>query len=328
MGKTNIEWTDETWNPTRGCSRVSPGCGGPHNEGGCYAERQAIRQAGPGGAYEGLVKSTPNGPRWTGEIRLAEDALQAPLHWKKPRRVFVNSMSDLFHERLTFHDILRVFDVMLDPRCEKHTFQILTKRPERAEAWFKTVAYKFRLPRNVWIGVSVEDQKRADERIPILCRLPAEVRFLSCEPLLGPVDIEKWLTMNDPYDDGAQTCANRLHWIIVGGESGPRSRPMQLDWARRIVEHCEKWFVPCFVKQLGAVPLLAFYSAEGPDHAWHERHGKDGQVLVDGSEWDPSTDGQPPPRALLRMELRHSKGGDPTEWPEDLQVREWPEVRT
>jgi protein gp37 len=238
MGDTSIEWTDVTWNPVRGCSHVSEGCRN------CYAERFAARFSGPGQPYEGLVKlvareirqfKTVNGEptgdfrtvtrseaRWTGEVRLVPERLADPLSWRKPRRVFVNSMSDLFHETLTNEQIAAVFGVMA--AASKHTFQVLTKRPKRMLEWFrwldgygheamaveaamhlcrgaadkrKLEAYEravcghrpWPLP-NVWIGVSVENQSTTDERIPLLLQTPAAVRFVSYEPALGPVDFD------------------------------------------------------------------------------------------------------------------------------------------
>jgi protein gp37 len=223
---SNIEWTDRTWNPTRGCTRVSEGCRN------CYAERQAIRQSGPGGGYEGLVASHEGGPRWTGKVRFVAEKLAEPLRWKKPARVFVNSMSDLFHEGLSNEEIAAVFAVMA--LAPQHTFQVLTKRPARVLAWFAWASSRpahdgvgqggtlhpfqvladasgglvtvgalyaqrgggpapWPLP-NVWLGVSVENQKAADERIPLLLQTPAAVRFLSVEPMLGPVDLSRWLS--------------------------------------------------------------------------------------------------------------------------------------
>jgi protein gp37 len=206
---SEIEWTDETWNPTVGCSIVSPGC--TH----CYAMKQAERCEAMGMArYEGLTKRVNGNVVWTGEVRLVESVLEKPLHWRAPRRVFVNSMSDLFHEGLTDEQIEHVFAVMA--ACPQHTFQVLTKRPERMQTWFaRDTGWQHdvfrqagdmarRLGRdpewpcvwplpNVWLGVSVEDQRRADERIPLLLQAPAAVRFLSCEPLLGPVDLSRRL---------------------------------------------------------------------------------------------------------------------------------------
>src|SRR5882724_452217 len=223
---TGIEWTDATWNPVRGCSRVSPGCGGPGPHGGCYAEVMAARFSGPGQWGEGFAAMKTGDHRWTGKVELIESQLILPLHWKKPRRIFVNSTSDLFHEKLSDDAIDRVFAVIA--MCPQHTFQVLTKRPERMrhyvttkergfiiggeshieksqppmETWSDITARRqareriaarellsrWPLP-NVWLGTSVEDQERADERIPHLLATPAAVRFLSCEPLLGPIDL-------------------------------------------------------------------------------------------------------------------------------------------
>lgn len=208
---TPIEWTDETWNPTDGCEVCSPGCAN------CYAMRFAGRFAKKGERYHGLVSIAKNKRAiWTGESRLDAGKLAKPLHWKKPRRIFVNSMSDLFYEGFTNEQIAAVFGVMA--ACPQHTFQVLTKRAKRMREWFEwagrlnldelqyTAIQALRgtgaplcsrgttwpLP-NVWIGVSVEDQERADERIPELLRTPAAVRFLSCEPLLGELDLSRWL---------------------------------------------------------------------------------------------------------------------------------------
>ena len=210
MGDTNIQWTDAVWNCVRGCSRVSRGCG-DSTGGGCYAERQAIRFAYKGGPYKGLVKSTSHGPRWTGKVQLVESMLDLPLRWRKPRRIFVNSMSDLFHENLSDEAIFRVFMVM--QAAKRHTFQVLTKRPERmrdfARKWKSgdlpmptfgdgdnprpdQQEWTWPLP-NVWLGVSVEDQATADARIPVLLNTPAAVRFVSYEPALGAVDFSPYL---------------------------------------------------------------------------------------------------------------------------------------
>jgi protein gp37 len=209
---TTIQWTDETWNPTRGCSRVSEGCRN------CYAERIAARFSLPGNTFHGFAVRTPEGPRWTGEVTLLVDRLDQPLSWKLPRRVFVNSMSDLFHEHLGDDDISQVFAIMA--LCPQHTFQILTKRAERMRDYVQEMstdpdAYCFAWARqylrgdgrrtpelrsetwplpNVWLGVSVEDQGRADERIPLLLQTPAAIRFISAEPLLGPIDLRRWLS--------------------------------------------------------------------------------------------------------------------------------------
>jgi protein gp37 len=283
---TKIEWTDATWNPVRGCSRVSEGCRN------CYAEQFASRNL-PG--YEGLAK---NG-KWTGVVRLVPERLDQPLRWKRPRKIFVNSMSDLFHESLSNEQIAAVFGVMA--AAPQHTFQVLTKRPARMVEWFKWAGTEtldtlrecanvaMRSPRskvatsgntwplpNLWLGVSVENQAAADERIPLLLQTPAAVRFLSCEPLLGTVTLrEEWLhgrfiecpdeTQDKDTDpcNGCDGLGNRggdycgavrgpkVSWVIVGGESGPGARPMHPDWARSLRDQCFAAGVPFFFKQWG-----------------------------------------------------------------------------
>lgn len=289
MDKTKIEWTDATWNPIRGCSRVSEGC--RH----CYAETMAARFSGPGMPYEGLAQMTPSGPRWTGEVRLVPEHLEDPLRWKRPRRIFVNSMSDLFHESLTFDQIDRVLDVMVE--AGHHTYQILTKRAARAfeywnrpeterrarETWERCDGGKF--PgwplRQIWMGVSCEDQKTADERIPLLLQTPAAVRFVSCEPLIAPISLPLAYCLNcstyvgvklvnNDKDYGCMNCgcylnsmspANRpgtfhevapLDWVICGGESGPGARPLHPDWARSLRGQCRAAGVAFHFKQWGA----------------------------------------------------------------------------
>ncbi len=320
---TSIQWTDATWNPLRGCTPVSPGCLN------CYAMKQAHRFSGPGGAYEGLTKLTTKGPRWTGAIRLVPEALEEPLRWRKPRRVFVNSMSDLFHEDVPDVFIDRVFLVMA--RARMHTFQILTKRPARmadyrirlcsiatrewtaarllemfpgelfsvaAIDWISSALHRRTsspLP-NVWLGTSVEDQQRADERIPHLLRTPAALRFLSCEPLLGPLDLRPFDWLVPPNPDPLPLDGNfrikGIYWVIVGGESGPGARPFNIAWAESIIEQCRAAAAPCFVKQLGRLPYK--------------------QELGD-------------PKSK-RIRLSDSKGGVWDEWPHHLRVREFPEA--
>jgi len=262
--RAGIEWTDATWNPLRGCSRVSEGCRN------CYAERIAARFSGPGQPYEGLAERTAKGPRWTGKVALIESALYHPLRWRKPRRIFVNSMSDLFHQDVPDEWIDRVFAVMA--LAPQHTFQVLTKRPERMGAWFATgldtreedVATAMRridinsgfftdwpLP-NVWLGTSVEDQPTADARIPHLLAAPAAVRFVSAEPLLGPVDLTVYM-FGAHQTEETDWIARRLDWLIVGGESGPGARPMHPDWARSLRDQCAAASVPFFFKQWGGV---------------------------------------------------------------------------
>lgn len=310
---TTIEWTDRTWNPVRGCSRVSEGC--RH----CYAERQASRFAGPGQPWSGFAREG----RWTGRVELVRSKLHEPLRWRKPSRVFVNSMSDMFHESMSDEAIDRVFAAM--SRVPRHTFQVLTKRPNRMRAYLAhpdrpahllrvvddgiaSLEESARIARNwpwplpnVWLGVSVENQSTADARIPILLETPARVRFVSYEPALRPVDFSEWMREefltcawcgNAQADMGrdvaCEECGEHMpesrdqHWIdwlIVGGESGPGARPCDVSWIRSAVEQCRAAGVPVFVKQLGHCSGL---------------------------------------------DLSHPKGGDPSEWPADLVVREFP----
>jgi len=212
---STIEWTDATWNPVTGCTKVSPGCKF------CYAERMAKRLQAMGQ------------PRYREGFRttLQPDLLDAPLGWRKPRRIFVNSMSDLFHEQVPEGFIDDVFQVM--ERASWHSFQILTKRAER----LATLAPRLRWPSNVWVGVSVENQEVVP-RIEYLQTVPAAVRFLSVEPLLAPIH-------NLPLE--------RIDWVIVGGESGPKARPMQPGWVREIRDRCIESRVPFFFKQWGGV---------------------------------------------------------------------------
>jgi protein gp37 len=263
MASTKIEWTDAVWNPIRGCSRVSEGCRN------CYAERQAIRQSGPGGKYEGLVRihitpprpPTPERrePRWTGKVVFDEEKLKDPLGWKKPRRIFVNSMSDLFHERVEdnwIHEVIAIMAV-----CPQHTFQILTKRPTRMREFLSTHYVHISKFRNIWWGVSVEDQATADERIPLLLETPAAVRWISAEPLLGSIDL-RFLQPNNEVEIDALRGTHgvirphrgsnpSIDWVVVGGESGPGARPMHPDWARLLRDQCQTASVPFFFKQWG-----------------------------------------------------------------------------
>jgi protein gp37 len=258
LGDTKIEWATKTWNPLRGCSKVSEGCRN------CYAIRVAHRFGGPGQPYEGLTQTGPGGPNWTGKVTLVPDALELPLNWRKPQRVFVNSMSDLFHPEVPDDFIHQVWETMA--AAAQHTFQILTKRPERMRDWVRkhgnVVGTERPALTNVWLGVSVEDQKAADERIPLLLQTPAAVRFLSCEPLLGPVNLK----IEDGFLDhdvlaGRYTGPNgetdihmpteRIDWIIVGGESGPKARSADPDWFRSLHDQCQAAGVAFFFKQWG-----------------------------------------------------------------------------
>lgn len=214
MDKSAIEWTDATWNPVSGCTKVSPGCVN------CYAEAITLRFRKGGPFLPGFSTITSH-----------RDRLNKPLAWKSPRKIFVNSMSDLFHEDVSDSFIEDVFAIMAE--ATQHTFQILTKRHERLSA----LAPELEWPSNVWIGVSVENQHWADNRIPALLEVPANVRFLSVEPLLQQVDLRPHLAGID--------------WVIVGGESGPRARKMRIDWVRDIREACSDANVSFFFKQWG-----------------------------------------------------------------------------
>ena len=212
---SKIEWTQMTWNPVTGCSKVSQGCKY------CYAERLAKRLKEMG------VKRYKNGFA----VTLHEDIIELPIRWQQPRLIFVNSMSDMFHEQVPLEFIKRVFDTM--ERCPQHIFQILTKRSKR----LCEVSNQLPWPSNVWMGVSVEDM-RVLHRVYDLQQVPAYVRFLSCEPLIGPLN---GLPLKD------------IQWVIVGGESGPKARPMRKEWVESILQQCRKARVPFFFKQWGGV---------------------------------------------------------------------------
>lgn len=313
--KSAIEWTDATWNPVTGCSKVSPGCA--H----CYAATLAPRLARMG--QKGYTELPWIPENAAANVMLHEDRLAMPLRWTRPRRIFVNSMSDLFHELVPDAFIDRVFAVMA--MAPQHTFQVLTKRPERMRAWadewdaggaytevgihdgvfgmhqgmhLKGGYYRpWPLP-NVWLGTSVENQTWADRRIPELLSTPAAVRFLSCEPLLGPVDLGAGLRVSwrcswcRRYFSGRhrETCPecgrvgywtgshafNRpdsqtgpgIDWVIVGGESGPDHRPVDPAWVRSIRDQCQATGVPFLFKQ------------------WGGRTSKSGGRELDGRTWD------------------------------------------
>ena len=413
MNKTSIQWCDYSWSPVVGCSRVSAGCQR------CYAERLAATRLKHMRAYRDLARIRENGePQWTGDVRLLPERLEDPLRHRKPARIFVCDMGDLFHEGVPDEYIAAVFGAMA--ACPQHQFQVLTKRPDRMQRWLaaadsdghcrvmlygeeqterllvhRLVLEAFDRPavgdeqsrhidgdpstnalwnlqwgtrvdnqhdrrrhgtargwsyltaqqvqeirgkaaqgqsacliardynvsdtqiRNIvtgrqwnsddgleWpltnchLGVSVEDQAAADERIPLLLQTPAAVRFLSIEPLLGPVRLPGLFTMNTPEEAPLPT----IDWVIVGAESGPKARPCNLDWIRFVVRQCKSAGVSCFVKQIGARPVVT----EGlPAREYPGLRIDDcGQV-----------------------HLRNRKGGDPSEWCEDLRVREMPNGR-
>ncbi|MDA2925276.1 phage Gp37/Gp68 family protein [Acidobacteria bacterium AH-259-L09] len=229
--QSKIEWTETTWNPVTGCNKVSTGCKY------CYAERISERFRGvEGHPYEQGF-----------DLKIHRDRLESPSRWRNPRRIFVNSMSDLFHEQIPFDFINDVFDVMEEN--PKHTFQVLTKRPDIMLQFFKN--HRTDVPPNVWLGISVETQEYM-WRLSVLKKVPANVRFVSCEPLLGPLVLD----------------LDRIHWVIVGGESGPKSRPIAIEWVRDIRAACLRVEVPFFFKQWGG-----------------SNKAKSGRIL-DGRTWD------------------------------------------
>jgi protein gp37 len=282
-----IEWTDATWNPTVGCSVLTPGCTN------CYAMKMAARLEAMGQPiYAGMTKPSKAGAVWTGKVELSNwGQVIKPLSWKKPRRIFVNSMSDLFHESLPDEAIDKVFAVMA--LCPQHTFQVLTKRAERmarylapiarsgSNVYYRVVAqmramrteFRFTWPLpNVWLGVSAERQQEADERIPHLLSTPAAVRFVSAEPLLGPISF-RWAKWDDWLDGSGQQRetvdhldgARRLDWVIVGGESGPNARPMHPKWARDLRDECTEAGVAFFYKQTGEWLSILDRDRDDPD---------------------------------------------------------------
>lgn len=303
--KTGILWTDATWNPLTGCSRVSDGCKF------CYAEARAGTRLKDSPRYKGLTKMTANGPRWTGEVRVIDEVLDQPIRWTKPRLVFVNSMSDLFHQNVAFDDIAAIFGIMA--ASPNHIFQVLTKRPKEMLEWFQRLTKEAKeaagdgydlsgdcelqyindaalellgfvadktttkqkpkrvacgaswpLP-NVWLGVSTENQKAADERIPLLLQCPAAVYWISYEPALGPLDLAMYLSV---YSGG-------LDWVVAGGESGKNARPAHPDWFRDLRDQCLASEVPYIFKQWGEWKLHEpFTMPAGPDSTLRTREGK------------------------------------------------------
>ena len=307
-----IAWTDETWNPVTGCAKVSPGCA--H----CYAETVALRfwaTQYPPVEYDtysadNCCQVTEMRAREFTDVQCHEDRLDQPLRWKRPRRVFVNSMSDLFHEDVPDAFIDKIFAVMA--LAPQHTFQCLTKRAERMLSYMRAGDLPNRIAKatnavwgnpydvwplpNVWLGVSCENQHFADERIPLLLQTPAAVRFISAEPLLGPISFRwaKWQPLSrepggNPHGTNHLDGLRRLNLVIVGGESGPKARPCDLVWIRSIRDQCQAAGVPVFVKQMGSQPT----NSAQPD-------GDLVQAFITG------------------------KGADISEWPEDLRVREMP----
>ncbi len=310
--KSKIEWTDATWNPIRGCSVVSEGCRN------CYAMQVAARFSGKGQAYADLAYRNESGAHWTGEVRLIEEHLGDPLRWKRPRMIFVNSMSDLFHEGISDRSIFAIFDVMYN--AKQHVFQILTKRPQRMLKVISNSMYLTNAPlSNVWLGVSVEDQKTADERIPLLMQTPAAVRWISAEPLLGLIDFESVPTMEGSID-----------WVVVGGESGPSARPMHPDWARSLRDQCVAADVPFFFKQWGEwMPVGPVYSdsdtaehlaaLDTDDGSFDDDDPRECHITYSGYRTRARFDGQPPSETFAMRRTGKKAAGrllDGREWNE------------
>ncbi len=285
--RTAIEWADATWSPITGCSKVSPGCAN------CYITRTMPFRVN-------RRKFERVGNEMTTGVILHPERLIQPLKWREPKRIFVNSMSDLFHEEITSSFIDSVFAIMA--LASRHTFQILTKRPERMVEWFNSRqnlhsnmeaimsdyghsikawdgSYQWPLP-NVHLYVSVENQYWADKRIPLLLQTPATVRGVSYEPALKGVDFRNWFC-GFPGDSGHLHLPSINH-IIMGGESGPKARPMDIKWVCSTIDQCKMAGVPVFIKQMGSV--------------WAKEHGS------------------------------NSKGGDMEAWPEDIRIREFPSI--
>lgn len=361
---SSIEWTQATWNPIAGCAVVSPGCTN------CYAMKMAARHEAMSTAqgrvspYDGLTKKTKAGSVWNGEMRLVESALDLPITWTKPRTIFVNSMSDLFADGVPDAWIDEVFARMAV--TYRHTYQVLTKRSARMRSYLTDPAtpgriwdlvdtggaealinqpgrtgkgmtqYKGRnwpLP-NVWMGVSTEDQPRAEERVIHLIQSPAAIRFVSAEPLLSGLDLTclrdefGWIDAlrgerhaSRPGDYQVFKWLAKLDLVIVGGESGPGSRACWTPAVRSVVSQCERAGVAVFVKQLGANVQDrndAGFDGEEPNH-WPDMDPAD--VEHDLTGYRDGYQGAP-----VRVHLRDRKGADMEEWPEDLRIRQLPEA--
>lgn len=375
-GTTSIEWTDSTWNPVRGCSRVSEGCRN------CYAERQAARFVEPGQHFHGFAKVTAprdlldrvGGRRngWTGKVELIPEKLDEPLRWRKPRRVFVNSMSDLFHERLSDKAIAAVFGAMAS--CPQHTFQVLTKRPERMRQWCSS-PYRPGLvndaailrgqstcavaaswpPPNVWLGVSVEDQATADERIPLLLQTPAARRFVSYEPALAAVDLgfqsasceccprwpSRWVRLRRLVCADLQLPGDHIlqaePGIYRSVGNGHGALCVQVPDGRLL------GIKPHEFDPLPSLDWLIVGGESGPearpcDLAWVRSAVEQCKVAgvpvfvkqlgarAYNSGGNRKSSNRKIAEIATALRLRDRKGGDPFEWPEDLRVREFPEA--
>jgi protein gp37 len=323
---SSIEWTTHTFNPWRGCQKVSDGCKN------CYAETLSKRNPrvlgewGPNGARSIAAKSYWQQPvKWN---RAAEKAGER-------RRVFCASLADVFEAREELNvPRYRLFRLINEtPHLD---WLLLTKRPQNILVqieqafedgsgtndetqfmlgnWLAGIA-----PPNVWLGTSVENQQAADERIPELLKVPAVMRFLSCEPLLGPIEFSDVTRRADCVAMLGKPALTGISWVIVGGESGPNARPCDVEWIRSLVEQCRAAGVPCFVKQLGAQSTLDYYCEDDGLRGW----ALDGIYSLSG--WDEGS-GQPPTGTRVTVKLHDRKGGDMDEFPEDLRVREFPQV--
>jgi protein gp37 len=243
---TKIEWCTETWNPIVGCTKISPGCDN------CYAEKMATRLAGMAiknvvpdtiGKYVKVIK----GRKWDGTVAFDEITLTKPLKWKKPRLIFVCSMGDLFHENVKENWIDQVIDVI--EHCPQHTFIILTKRPVSMKEYFQdNHFYGWEIPKNIWLGVTAENQMRANERIPILLSIPAAKRFVSVEPMLTKINL---INVYQTQDQNEHKQLGYIDWVICGGESGPGARPIDPEWVRFIQVQCKVAEIPFFFKGWG-----------------------------------------------------------------------------
>lgn len=290
---SRIEWTDATWSPVTGCAPISEGCQN------CYARRMANRLRG----RCGYPADDPF------RVTLHPERLEEPLKWKKPRRVFVCSMGDLFHEDVPFEFVDDVF--LIINACPEHTFIILTKRPDRMKQYFDhdykvtehIRSFGLDIPNephsNVWLGVTAENQQRADERIPILLQIPAAVRFVSVEPMLGPVDLSYYLPRKPIKDCSDEMLpyynAHGFNWVVCGGETGPGARPIHPDWVRSLVLQCKNAGVPFFFKQHGEwlheTQGIDFHEGHKyyvwPDESMSFRVGKkQAGRFLDGRTWD------------------------------------------
>ncbi|HAO12140.1 MAG TPA: phage Gp37/Gp68 family protein [Planktothrix sp. UBA8407] len=293
---TKIQWCDETINPIVGCSRVSPGCER------CYAAsaaKSARLQQFP--QYQKVAS-------WNGTVELVPNQLDRPYEWKKGKRIFIGSMTDLFHENTPFSWLEEIMAMIEE--TTQHTYQILTKRPERMIEFFDWYSrrcsdesigdIKWRMPDNIWLGVSCENQAMADKRIPLLMQIPAKVRFLSCEPLLEPINLSKFLPIewSEIAEDwieswpgiGSYNANDYPSWVIVGGESGAGSRACHVDWLRDIASQCQSAKIPVFIKQLGNNAI-----ATRTDHTGN-----------------------------YKLKIKDRKGSDILEWFEDLRIQQFP----